>query len=322
MFFAMACGDVSVPEHTIQDFTGLVQIGVERVAKPESTGEVQDLVSEYEGPISIGGGRFSMGGQIVTEEALFIDMRSMDDVLQYDAAKREITVEAGITWREIQEHVDGDGLSVQIMQSYGNFTVGGSLSVNAHGRYVNRGPVVHSVASMRVVLADGTLVEASRETNPVIFFGVIGGYGGLGVITEVTLKLEPNQRVRREHEWLDRDRYPAWFKDHIQGSEAAVFHNADLYPPKYDRGVAITYLQTDGAVTVEDRLQPGGESRWWEKAMYWWVSEVPGGRGFRAKVIDPLRLGGEHVVWRNYEASYDVASLDPGFEGGSTYVLL
>jgi FAD/FMN-containing dehydrogenase len=322
LFFLIGCEPVSVPEYSVHDVTELVDIEVERVASPVTTRDVQALVSEHDGPVSIGGGRFSMGGQIATEEALFIDMRSMDDVLQYDPAEREITVEAGITWRQIQEHVDADDLSVQIMQSYANFTVGGSLSVNAHGRYVNRGPVVHSVASIRIVLADGSLVHASRSDNPVIFFGAIGGYGGLGVITEVTLHLDPNQRVRRSHERMAASAYPEWFERNIQKTEGAVFHNADLYPPKYDRGIAITYAETEDWVTVEDRLQPGGESRWWEKAMYWWVSEAPGGRDFRSKVIDPVRLGGEHVVWRNYEASYDVAGLNPGSRDHSTYVLL
>jgi len=319
----MACETVvDPPERVVRDVTELVEVEVEAVARPHSTAEVQVLVREHDGPISIGGGRFSMGGQIATEEALFIDMRDMDDVLDFDPEAQEITVEAGATWRTIQEHIDEADLAVQIMQSYANFTVGGSLSVNAHGRYVNQGPVVHSVKSLKLVLADGEVLAASRDENPVVFFGAIGGYGGLGVITEVTLSLEANQRVRRSHELFEVADYPAWFDEKIRGSADAVFHNADLYPPRYDRGVAITFSKTEAPVTVEDRLQPGGESRWWEKAMYWWVSEAPAGRDLRAAVIDPLRLGGDHVVWRNYEASYDVAGLDPGSRVRSTYVLL
>lgn len=317
-----ACGRVEVPETTIHDVTELVEIDVERVATPHTTDEVQGLVADQTGPISIGGGRFSMGGQIATEDTLFIDMREMDDVLEFSAADQQIKVEAGITWRKIQEHVDEHDLAVQIMQSYANFTVGGSLSVNAHGRYVNQGPVVHSVESIRLVLADGQAIDASRELNPVVFHGAIGGYGGLGVITEVVLNLDPNQKVRREHEEFEVGDYYEWFEANIKGSETAIFHNADLYPPKYDKGVAITYVESDDPLTVEDRLQPGGESSMFEKTMYWFVSEAPGGRDFRSSVIDPVRLRGEHVVWRNYEASYDVAGLNPGSRAKTTYVLL
>ncbi|NCG20874.1 MAG: dehydrogenase, partial [Rhodobacterales bacterium] len=98
--------------------------------------------------------------------------------------------------------------------------------------------------------------------------------------------------------------------------------NADLYPPNYTEAVSITYSKTDRDVTIPDRLQPGGSSSALEKAMYWAVTELPYGKQLRSQVIDPLRLGSNPVVWRNYEASYDVAGLDPGSRKHETYVLL
>lgn len=309
------------PERTVGDVTELVEIPVERVARPRSTEEVQALLVSHDGPVSIGGGRFSMGGQIGTDDTLFLDLREMNDVLAYDKDARTIRVEAGATWRHIQEHVDPDDLSVQIMQSYANFTVGGSASVNAHGRYVNRGPVVHSVRALELVLADGSRLHTSRTEHPEIFFGAIGGYGALGVITEVELNLDPNEKLERVVERMPSTDFGAWFEDHIRGSEDAVMFNADIYPPAFDDLVAITYNRTDRDVTVEDRLQPGGESSSVDKLLYWYVSEAPLGREARSEVLDRLRLTGNPVVWRNHEASYDVAGLDPGSRARNTYVL-
>src|SRR6202040_1992136 len=107
----------------------------------------------------------------------------------FSPQQKTITVQAGTRWRQIQERIDSADLSVKIMQTYANFTVGGSLSVNAHGRYVGLGPLIRSVKSLQVVLADGSVWEASPMHNTDLFYGVIGGYGGLGVITEVTLDL-------------------------------------------------------------------------------------------------------------------------------------
>lgn len=45
-------------------------------------------------------------------------------------------MQAGIRWRDIQDYIDSHNLSLKIMQTYANFTVGGSLSVNVHGRYI------------------------------------------------------------------------------------------------------------------------------------------------------------------------------------------
>src|SRR5690606_33545076 len=123
-----------------------------------------------------------MGGQIGTDGALLIDMRGLDRVLSLDPAARRVVVEAGATWRDVVEAADPHDLSVRIMQSYADFTVGGTLSVNAHGRYVGEGPVIGSVRSIELVLADGRRVRASRSENADLFHGAIGGYGALGVI--------------------------------------------------------------------------------------------------------------------------------------------
>ena len=106
-------------------------------------------------------------------------MKALDKVVDFKPDAKEITVQAWITWKKIQRHIDPHNLSIKIMQTYSNFTVGGSLSVNVHGRYVGMGPVIGSVKSFTIVLADGRLVEASPSKNPEIFYGAIGGYGGL-----------------------------------------------------------------------------------------------------------------------------------------------
>lgn len=317
----VGCSTVRDPGDQVIDVTRLQRVDVERVARPHDVQEVVALIQGHDGPLSIGGGRFSMGGQVASEATLHLDLREMNDVLAFDAAAKTITVEGGTTWRKIQEHVDPHDLSVQIMQSYANFTVGGSLSVNGHGRYVNKGPVVHSVRAIELVLADGSRVRASREENPELFFGAIGGYGALGVITEVTLALDDNLAVRRTHAWMPLKDYRAWFKENVATSTTAVFHNGDLYPPDYTQVAAITFESTTDPVTVEDRLQPGGSSTFWDRTLIWGVMDVPGGRAFRRDTYDPWRLDQELVVWRNYEASYDVGSLEPASREARTWVL-
>jgi FAD/FMN-containing dehydrogenase len=305
----------------VNDVTQLNPIRVERVATPKSADEVRELVRSRRGPISIGGGRFSMGGQIATDDALFLDMRGMDRVLAFSPRDKTITVEAGITWRKIQETVDPQGLSVKIMQSYANFTVGGSLSVNVHGRYVGLGPLVGSVRSLKLVLSDGSLVAASPSESSELFYGAIGGYGGLGVIVEATLELVDDVRVERDARSLPVADYKKFFFDEVRGSSRAVFHNGDLYPPRYDRVMAITWSQTERPVTVAHRLQPVRPADWWDRLTLLEVSELPFGKELRSKVIDPVRLRKHPVVWRNYEASYDVGLLEPSSRERSTYVL-
>src|SRR5688572_3624054 len=115
-------------ERVVNDVTRLNPIRVAEERRPRSTDEVREALRAWPGPVSLGGGRFSMGGQIAAPQSLHLDMRALNKVVSFDATRRVIRVQAGITWRDIQDVIDPHELSVRIMQSYGNFTVGGSVS--------------------------------------------------------------------------------------------------------------------------------------------------------------------------------------------------
>ena len=261
-----------------------------------------------------------MGGQTAAPGALFLDMRGFNRIVAFDPARKVITVQAGARWRDIQERIDPENLSVSIMQSYANFTVGGSVSVNAHGRYVGIGPIVESVLAIDVVLADGSTVYATPETRPEVFYGAIGGSGALGVITQVTLRLVDNVRLKRSTTELPASSYPGHFAT-VRARGDVVLHNADLYPPAFTQLRAISYSRTDQPVTVVARLRPVDESSALQRFTYWFIGGAPFGRDIRRRVIDPVRYSGEEVVWRNYEASYDVNALEPSSRVRATYAL-
>ena len=146
-----------------------------RVITPRSVEEISAAVQASPGPISIGGGRYSMGGQTATPNGLQLDMREFRGVVSIDTAQRIVTVRSGTRWRELQQVLDTLGLAVKIMQTYNTFTVGGALSVNAHGRYIGQGPLIRSVREITLVLADGSVVTASPTQHPELFFGAVGG---------------------------------------------------------------------------------------------------------------------------------------------------
>ena len=308
----------SSPVKVVKDYSGITSIPVAKEIRPETTDEVSDAIREWPGPISVGGGRFSMGGQVASPDSLHLDMRGMNRVLAVDPVRRVARLQAGATWRDLQEVIDQHDLAVSIMQSFSNFTVGGSLSVNCHGRYVNKGPLVNSVRALQIVRADGRVEEVSAESP--LFRGVIGGYGGLGVVTEVELELDDNSRLRRRVEKVDIDTYPDYFKERIAADPKVVFHNADLRPPRFDEPRMISWITTDEQVTVPERLIPRDRDYSRNRNLIWAVSELPGGKRLRRRVEDRL-FAQKSIVWRNYEASLDTESLEPRTRLFSTYLL-
>jgi len=305
----------------VTEVTRLHAIPVWAVATPETVAEVQDALRRSTGPVSIGGGRFSMGGQVASPGSLHLDMRRLNRVLTFSPAHGTLRVQAGIRWCDIQAFIDPHGFSVRIMQTYANFTVGGSLSVNVHGRYVGLGPLILSVRAIRLVLADGRLEDASPTHNAELFYGAIGGYGGLGVIVEAELELARNRRVERVARKMPLAEYLAWFRKNVRDVREAVFHNADLYVPHCRSVRAVTWFETERAPTVPWRLQPQRHAFPLERYFLWAISETPFGRWRREFIIDPLLYLRRKVHWRNYEAGYDVAELEPPSRKRRTYVL-
>lgn len=305
----------------INDVTGLNPVAVWAVTAPKTVDEVQAALRQATGPVSIGGGRFSMGGQTASPGSLHIDMRGLNNVVSFMPEQKLIRVQAGIRWCDIQRFVDPHNLAVKIMQSYANFTVGGSLSVNCHGRYVGLGPLILSVNSLAVLLLSGELVEASPRQNSELFYAVVGGYGGLGVIVEAELQLAANVRVLRRHQKMPVSGYLDHFRKHVRHSRDAVFHNADIYPPKYTRMRSVTWSETDKPVTEQRRLQQSRKLFLLEAYFMWVISELPLGKWRRQHLIERIGYSRKKIHWRNYEAGYDVAEIEPASRKRRTYVL-
>jgi SAM-dependent methyltransferase len=193
--------------------------------------------------------------------------------------------------------------------------------VKVHGRYVGLGPLILAVRSMAVVLASGECVEASRTVNSELFYGAIGGYGGLCVIVEAELELAQNTRVERVASKLPANRYLAHFNGKIRNAPEAIFHNADLYPPEFKRARSVTWVETQNPVTVPFRLVPTRSAYPLQSYFIWAVSETPLGKWRKEFLIDPLLYLRKPVHWRNYEAGADVAELEPRSRKFRTFVL-
>jgi FAD/FMN-containing dehydrogenase len=149
-------------------------------------------------PVAVGGARHSMGGQSLARggTAISLDL----PWIEVHPGRNSYRVRAGTRWRDVIRALDQLQLSPAVMQSNHDFSVGGTLSVNAHGWPVPFGPFGSTVKSFRMMLANGTLMTCSREQNEDLFRLAIGGYGLFGIIVDVELAIAPNWRLRAHPE--------------------------------------------------------------------------------------------------------------------------
>jgi glycolate oxidase len=169
---------------------------------PESTSEVQAVVklaAEHKIPlIPKGGGSNRTGMLIPIHGGIVIDTIRMNKVLEVSVPNLYVTVQPGITLKELEAHLAGYGLALN--QEQGSFkvaTIGGSISTAGFSRkYQKYGTISDRIMSLEVVLADGRVLR----TGPKVLYTstgyrlhqlFVGAEGTLGMITEATLRVEP-----------------------------------------------------------------------------------------------------------------------------------
>lgn len=144
--------------------------------------------------ITTAGVRHSMGGQAFLKGGVVLDMRGFNRIVLNESA-RSVTVQPGATWHEIQNALH-PRFAVRAMQSTDIFSVGGSISVNAHGMDHQAGALAKSIKSMRVM--------------------VVGGYGLFGIIVEAELDIADNLVYQTGRRVLDYKEFPALLAGEIE----------------------------------------------------------------------------------------------------------
>ena len=292
--------------HLVNDVTGQHPTTVWAVITPTTVQEVTQALARSDGPVSIGGARYSMGGQIASPDSVHIDMRQLNQVVSFSPVDRTIRVQAGMRWREVLRFLDPHDLSVKVMPTYANFTVGGSISVNAHGPYMGQAPIVHTVRALKVAMADGALIDCSRMKNADIFKAVIGSYGSIGVIVEAELDLSANRPLKRVVRRLSLRDYTEQFQLRSLVEQKAVIHYGELRAPGFARVRSVTWVESDEAVKEPGRLQVPGQTFSLPGLLAAAISDNWFARVQRDFISEPLSDLSTKIHWRNLEASYDV----------------
>lgn len=233
------------------------------VARPRDAREVRDVLARARRAgtgVCIRGGGWNQGGLNLADGAVQIDTGALDRILDIDVAARTARVQAGVTWDALREALDPLGLSPRVTQSYGVFTVGGSVSINAHGRNIDTGVLAATVVSLRVMLADGEIVAADRERDADVFRLVLGGLGLVGVLLDVTIELTGNHEYRKSRvAVMPTGEYPRTLRE---VTASATAEPADSPVHFHYARLAVTPSELwEKLLCVDYRLTPGGRSR-------------------------------------------------------------
>lgn len=214
--------------------------GIVRVETLDDVSRALAFARDNHLKVSVAGQRHSMGGQTFTAGGLVLDMRGFNKIA-LDRQRKIMHAQSGATWAQIQHLADYNGLSVQAMQSINIFTVGGSLSVNAHGIAHRPGPLASTVVSLRIMLSNGEIRTASLSENSELFRLAIGGYGLFGVILDAELQLVENEAYILDTHYMSARDFPAYYNQNVAANPEVglVYGRLSVSPTTYLNEAAI-----------------------------------------------------------------------------------
>ncbi len=202
----------------LNDASGLSRTPVFGVVAVKSRNDVANALAFARAnrlKIAMAAVRHSMGGHAFDDHAVVLDMRGLN-AIELDAEAKTVRVGPGATWHDIQ-NVIHPRFAVKAMQSTDIFSVGGSISVNAHGMDHHAGAVDGSIRSLEIMLADGSVVICSRTQNADLFRHVVGGYGLFGVILSAELEVVDNAIYETSRALIASADFPRYFEERIAG---------------------------------------------------------------------------------------------------------
>jgi len=182
-------------EDSIKNWAGNITYSTSQIDYAKSIEDVQQFVKNTN-QFKVLGTRHCFN-RIADSKDRFLSLKNMDNVVSLDTAKKTVTVESGITYGKLSPYLHEKGFALHNLASLPHISVAGGIATATHGSGVKNGNLSTAVSGLEFVAADGSLHTISKEKNKEEFNALVVGLGAIGVITKVTLDIQPTFMMRQ-----------------------------------------------------------------------------------------------------------------------------
>jgi xylitol oxidase len=203
------------------NWSGNYAYGASVLHRPRMLGELQGLVAETQALRALGS-RHSFTSIADSPELVALD--GLPGEIEVDRQGHTVTVPGTTTYAALAEALNRDGLALHNMASLPHISVAGAIATGTHGSGDGKGNLASAVRAVEMVSADGELrTVAAGDAD---FEGVVVGLGALGIVTRVTLVVQPFYEMRqRVFQGVPWDTLFARLDEiYAAGESVSVFH--------------------------------------------------------------------------------------------------
>ena len=202
----------------LHNWAGNLEYSTDRLYSADSLKQVRNYVGK-QSKLKVLGTRHCFNN-IADSTHQFLSLKSMDEVVALDSGARTVTVDGGMTYGQLCPYLHGKGFALHNLASLPHISIAGACSTATHGSGENNGNLATAVSALEIVTSAGEVVQLSRQQDGESFRGAVVGLGSLGVITKVTLDIQPTFMMRQYvYENLP---LPA-VKDHFEAIESSAY---------------------------------------------------------------------------------------------------
>jgi xylitol oxidase len=302
----------------LTNWAGNIEYSTENLYPAASLQQVRSFVRK-QGKLKVLGTRHCFNN-IADSTHCLLSLKSLDKVIALDPVARTVTVDAGITYGILAPYLHNKGFALPNLASLPHISVAGACSTATHGSGEKNGNLATAVSGLQIVTASGDLVELSWKKDGETFQGAVVGLGALGVITKITLDIQPTFMMRqyvyenlplfevKEHfdaiessaysvslftDWQNQQFNEVWIKSRVEVSQAF-----DPSPEFFGAKRAIKNLHPIAELSAENCTEQMGLSGpWYDRLPHFRMGFTPSaGKELQSEYFVPRQHAVEAIL--------------------------
>ncbi|MCY7351954.1 MAG: FAD-binding protein [Cytophagaceae bacterium] len=219
---ALAAGPVLAPltgwaaDDKLKNWAGNYTYSTNRLHEASSAAQARELVGKYEN-LKVLGSRHCFNG-IADSTHNLLSLKGLDGLVSLDAGAKTVTVGSAMKYGQLSPLLHARGFALHNLASLPHISIGGAIATATHGSGVGNGNLATAVSALEFITANGETVRLSREKDGDTFRGAVVHLGALGVVTQVTLDVQPTFQVTQHvYENLPMESLKAHFEAIMSG---------------------------------------------------------------------------------------------------------